>query len=531
MSRLCQPFLYDRFIFVTANLLRSRTRLKESEFARLAVSLARMRQKHGFLLTAWVFLPDHWHAIINGRDNSRSQFFAYDALNRIWLARTQTTGANAWGQAFGYDPWGNLLTTALTRGAAPSFSVAANAQNQIVGYCYDASGNLLDPNACPFGNPHTYAYNAEGQMISAVAGAYIYTYDGDGQRVKKSSGKLYWYGTNAGVLAESDLSGNITDEYVFFGGKRIARRDAAGNVDYYFADQIGSSRVVSDASGNVLDDSDFYPFGWERPVASSSGNTYKFTGKQRDSETGNDYFGARYFGSSLGRFLSVDPDNTGADPSDPQTWNMYAYVRNNPTTLTDPTGLYTVACESDATACEKLQQRFEDARQRDLNSNNIEVQNAAKAWGDFGDTGVTVTFKSQAEVNTDAGNSDPNSRVDAFVQPGSASKNDPTPDRQAEVSTSLRGSDLRRAIVHEGSHLEDMNAFVNSYDVTTGRFNAALNPTHFSTEFQAYGAGSLVKKYSMFPRDPKGYQKLEDWIYKTYPSADDIVFPPSMYPQ
>jgi REP element-mobilizing transposase RayT len=120
MSRLCRPFLYDRFIFVTANLLRSRTKLNESKFARLAVSLARMRQKHGFLLTAWVFLPDHWHAIINGRDNSRSQSFAYDALNRIWLARTQaTTGANAWGQAFGYDPWGNLLTTALTQGAAP----------------------------------------------------------------------------------------------------------------------------------------------------------------------------------------------------------------------------------------------------------------------------------------------------------------------------------------------------------------------------------------------------------------------------
>jgi len=64
MSRLRRPLLYDRFIFVTANLLRSRARLDESEFARLAVSAARMRQKHGFLLTAWVFLPDHWHAII-----------------------------------------------------------------------------------------------------------------------------------------------------------------------------------------------------------------------------------------------------------------------------------------------------------------------------------------------------------------------------------------------------------------------------------------------------------------------------------
>jgi REP element-mobilizing transposase RayT len=65
MSRLRRPFLFDRFIFVTVNLLPYRTRLEEGDFERLANSLARMRTKHGFLLTAWVFLPDHWHAIIH----------------------------------------------------------------------------------------------------------------------------------------------------------------------------------------------------------------------------------------------------------------------------------------------------------------------------------------------------------------------------------------------------------------------------------------------------------------------------------
>jgi REP element-mobilizing transposase RayT len=64
MSRLRRPFLYDRYIFVTPTLLDSRAQLQENDYARLALSLARMRQKHGFLLTAWVFLPDHWHAII-----------------------------------------------------------------------------------------------------------------------------------------------------------------------------------------------------------------------------------------------------------------------------------------------------------------------------------------------------------------------------------------------------------------------------------------------------------------------------------
>jgi putative transposase len=64
MSRLRRPFLYDRYIFVTVDLLKLRTRLQERDYQCLARSLAKMREKHGFLLTAWVFLPDHWHAII-----------------------------------------------------------------------------------------------------------------------------------------------------------------------------------------------------------------------------------------------------------------------------------------------------------------------------------------------------------------------------------------------------------------------------------------------------------------------------------
>ena len=64
MSRLRRPFLYDRYIFVTVKLLISRSRLGERDYTRLAIALARMRQKHGYVLTAWVFLPNHWHAII-----------------------------------------------------------------------------------------------------------------------------------------------------------------------------------------------------------------------------------------------------------------------------------------------------------------------------------------------------------------------------------------------------------------------------------------------------------------------------------
>ena len=64
MSRLRRPFLYDRYMFVTVKLLPSRVKLEERDYSLLAVALARMREKRGFALTAWVFLPDHWHAII-----------------------------------------------------------------------------------------------------------------------------------------------------------------------------------------------------------------------------------------------------------------------------------------------------------------------------------------------------------------------------------------------------------------------------------------------------------------------------------
>jgi putative transposase len=65
VSRLRRPFLYDRFLFVTVKLWPGRTCLDEGDLSRLANSLCRMRQKQGFLLTAWVLLPDHWHAIIH----------------------------------------------------------------------------------------------------------------------------------------------------------------------------------------------------------------------------------------------------------------------------------------------------------------------------------------------------------------------------------------------------------------------------------------------------------------------------------
>ncbi|MFZ0320174.1 MAG: RHS repeat-associated core domain-containing protein, partial [Candidatus Sulfotelmatobacter sp.] len=76
-------------------------------------------------------------------------------------------------------------------------------------------------------------------------------------------------------------------------------------------------------------------------------NHYKFTGKERDSESGLDNFDFRYFGSSMGRFMSAD-DGSDQDADNPQSWNLYSYVRNNPLKYTDPDGHDCIYVDSDS---------------------------------------------------------------------------------------------------------------------------------------------------------------------------------------
>jgi RHS repeat-associated protein len=191
-----------------------------------------------------------------------------------------------------------------------------------------------------------YTFDQENR-ITALSG-YTYTYDGDGNRVMKSTtatpstGTLYWYMT-PGIVAESDLSGAIKSEYVFFDGERVARKDSGSAVSYYFSDQLKTAAVETDASGNIKDESDFYPWGGELQFANSNDNHYKFTGKERDLESGLDYFGARYYGNALGRFMTPDWAAKAtavpyADFADPQSLDLYTYVRNIPTARIDVDG-------------------------------------------------------------------------------------------------------------------------------------------------------------------------------------------------
>src|SRR6185437_9470916 len=237
--------------------------------------------------------------IYNFRDRTRDQSFNYDLLNRLISAQNAGTNCAAstvnskteyWGNSYGYDAWGNLTDKTITKCGAENFHPGqASVQNQLPGYIYDAAGNMTsDPT-----DGVSASYDPENRIASATKAGVTtsYVYDSDGNRVEKTgtgTNTLYWYMT-PGVVAESDLSGNLKSEYVFFNGERVARKDFTGSttsVFYYFSDHLKTASVITDPSGNIKADSDYYPWGGELQFVNNDSNHYKFTGKERDTETG-----------------------------------------------------------------------------------------------------------------------------------------------------------------------------------------------------------------------------------------------------
>jgi RHS repeat-associated protein len=299
------------------------------------------------------------YGIYNYRDHNRDQTFTYDPLNRLLTAQNAGTNCSAatlngkteyWGNSYSYDAWGNLLGKTVTKCGAENLSVTADAHNWIhssgTDYQYDRAGNMTHDATANL----DYHFDQENRLTGAAG--YTYTYDGDGNRVIKSSGNtassgtLYWYMT-PGVIAESDLAGTLKSEYVFFDGERVARRDNPGTpsatVAYYFSDHLKTASVITDAAGTIKAESDYYPWGGELQFVANDANDYKFTGKKRDAETGLDYFGARYYSNGLARWVSADWSATPvpvpyADFGNPQSLNLYQFVGGNPASKADLDG-------------------------------------------------------------------------------------------------------------------------------------------------------------------------------------------------
>ena len=324
------------------------------------------------------------------------QCWGYDGFgNRIFELENVSTAcpspAPTASTASSYVAPTNSLYNWTTVNAANrvTFTTVKNASN---GYIYDLAGNVV------YDGVNNYAYDAEGRICAVASPGPTFTqyvYDAEGRRVAKgaisnevwpsggptcyaptaansfSPEALYLRGQQGDQDIELDGAGYVTHQNIFEGGGLAATywntgTDAspAFEMSYNFSDWLGSKRLQTNnnPSPEVYWRSD--PFGdyltayGSELDATGQYAPLHFTGKERDAESGNDYFGARYYGSSMGRFMSPDPVFISAQRlADPQSLNLYAYVRNNPLGLTDDTGLdfYLACATSDHSGCGQVQ--------------------------------------------------------------------------------------------------------------------------------------------------------------------------------
>lgn len=294
--------------------------------------------------------------IADNMDTGRSANYSYDPLKRVNSALTCGSSAfPQWGLAETYDRFGNRWSQTGTAGTVPTSSLTfgtnginGSTTNEPNGYTYDLSGNITVEPLVPQQDYMTY--DGENRMTAVSGGgASSYTYDGNGMRVVRSvqgGATTVSIFSGSSVIAEYDngaAPSSPSREYVYNTAGDTAGLLAmfsGGATTYYHHDHL-SVRFATDGTvgsptyGQVVSQEGHYPFGEQWYMIGPS-NKWFFTNYNRDSESGLDYALARYYDSRIGTFSSADP--LAGSPRDPQSWNRYAYGRNNPISITDPTG-------------------------------------------------------------------------------------------------------------------------------------------------------------------------------------------------
>ncbi|HXP07491.1 MAG TPA: RHS repeat-associated core domain-containing protein, partial [Acidobacteriaceae bacterium] len=270
-----------------------------------------------------------------------NESFTYDKVNRLSTAIDSNTacGGTCWSQYYQYDTYGNMWVSSSSGVPAPAYEpgsyVYNPANNRRTDLTYDGAGNTTSA----LGD--TAAYDAENRLISMTeppslgSSVETYAYDGNGQRVLKVApgavDTLYVY----------DVFGHLAAEYTTAGVVAVCQ------TCFLTYDHLNSVRMVTDRASppNVISRHDYLPFGQEVigyadrfGFGGTDNVTQRFTGQERDSETGLDYFGARYYANNWGRFASPDEPFADQNTIDPRSWSLYSYVRNNPLRYVDLSG-------------------------------------------------------------------------------------------------------------------------------------------------------------------------------------------------
>jgi RHS repeat-associated protein len=214
-----------------------------------------------------------------------------------------------------------------------------------VTYTYDANGNMSSDGT------NCYSYDDSNELIQVrdctngqLKGEYVY--DDQGNRIIQ---KIYTNGVLSQTVytptksfeASKDASSSSISNTTYYdiNNQIVARKNPDGSKTFYNNDNLGSSNVLTNQSGQLVEKTTYYPFGGIQSGGTQS--KFLYTGQKRDSETGLDYYNARYYNDQISRF--TQPDDIVQDLYNPQSLNRYSYVGNNPLRYIDPSGHFSIS--------------------------------------------------------------------------------------------------------------------------------------------------------------------------------------------
>jgi RHS repeat-associated protein len=286
----------------------------------------------------------------NQDDETLDRYFAYDQVGRLIVSRSGNEARLAIGEqvpllyngpyshGYQYDKWGNITYREGWGGANPSFT-ASYTNNKRDGMTYDVTGNLTNDGG------QSFTYDATGQQATASYSGYLLQqiYDGDRLRVKKvenSTPTYYLRSTVLGgqIVAELSSAGALARGFVYLGGQLLAVQQN-NQVSWVHQDPVVKSKRVTNGAGNVVSTVELDPWGGD--TSRSNNETFqprRFTTYDRDGNASDEAMHRRY-NRWHSRFDQPDPYGGSYDQTNPQSFNRYSYVLNDPVNFIDPSGL------------------------------------------------------------------------------------------------------------------------------------------------------------------------------------------------